>query len=149
MGSIPIKPFYFCKNILFPQLDKNIMAGQEEDEVLDILWSMITEEGYSKAIRNIDDDRILLMMKSTAAFQSLLDFGYNSVQAREVAKVQTNTEKDKQDIALCIERALIQSGNWKYVDVSASNIKPLSSVMQQNDSAKFIVLINAKQNFEF
>ena len=120
-----------------------------EDEALDILWSMIMEEGDGRAMRNLDTERVKLMVMSHSAFGAMIDYGEipmasNTIDARMLSN-KSNEEnaiigEEKREISMCIKRALNAEGNWEKVQVEVTPVRS-SQARRGDDSKKFLVLV--------
>ena len=130
------------------------MAGLE-DEALDILWGMMMEEGYEHAFINLDIERMQLMIKSHAAFSSVLEFDEIpiannssvidvSMPINRLEEQNAIIEKQKSEIASCVKNGLKAKFNWEHVHVDVTSLCPPDSERGDQDSKKFIVLINVK-----
>merc|ERR1711982_241822 len=122
----------------------SIMTTMEDDEIMDILWSMMMEETiiFSRALRNIDNERIQL----TAIIKNDMNTTIELRRSHDAVSnlKQMNIEKDKRDIANSIERALIQTDNWKQVEVSISHVPSFSLEIDQNNFEKYLAIIKVK-----
>ena len=128
------------------------MAGLE-DEALEILWCMVTEEGHARALINLDHKRMQLMIKNHAAFSSLLNFGEipissNVMDAPMLIK-KSEREHDaieKEKLETCIERALTSKDNLEQVQVKVFSLCSAPNTGNGDQSSKkFIVLVHANQ----
>ena len=111
----------------------NINIGAEDDEALDILWSMVMEEGNEAAMRNLDSDSAQTMLKSHAAFSAMLDLNDISTNKDEM-DTDVHVVEDKNQVRedplpdlidFTPESALVSGDFWKHVKVVISCAYPL------------------------
>jgi len=141
--------------------ESSIFAGAEDDEALDILWSMVMEEGNENAMKNLDNDSAQTMLKSHAAFSAMLDLGdvsdkkddidestSNFAQVEEMALDETPT-MDPLPVIMDFtpESAFIVDDIFKPGKVVISS----SSQLPEQDKGweRFLVLVKMKRRTKF
>ena len=131
-------------------MDKNEIekAGTEDDEALDILWSMVMEEGNESAMKSLDGESARTMLKSHAAFSAMLDMNESSVLEDEMngtdhadlASEENAENMEEEKGAMPMEKpstplpgvmdftpesALISADTWKQIKIVVSCSAPL------------------------